>query len=138
MKQLSQPVPRLYNARETRLAWLFITPYLIGYTLFHFLPLVMSLLMSFTNLKYISRLDKVKFIGLSNYTEMFGDEMFLDSLWNSVLFTLMYVPFILVVGLALAVLVNKKLYARNLIRSMIFMPYVSNMVAVAVVLVPKA
>ena len=133
MKQLSQPVPRLYNARETRLAWLFITPYLIGYTLFHFLPLVMSLLMSFTNLKYISRLDKVKFIGLSNYTEMFGDEMFLDSLWNSVLFTLMYVPFILVVGLALAVLVNKKLYARNLIRSMIFMPYVSNMVAVAVV-----
>lgn len=124
---------RLYNQRETRLAWLFITPYLIGYGLFHFLPLILSFLMSFTNLKYISKLDNVHFVGLDNYVELFHDDMFKLSLRNSALFTVVYVPLILVLGLTLAVIVNRKLHARNLIRSMIFMPYVSNMVAVAVV-----
>lgn len=129
----AKSIPRLYNPRESRLAWIFITPYLIGYTLFHFLPLVISFFMSFTDLKYISKLDSVEFVGLNNYIEIFSDDMFKKSMLNSMLFTLMYVPLILIIGLVLAVLVNKNLYVRNLIRSMLFMPYVSNMVAVAVV-----
>ncbi len=124
---------KMYNPRESRTAWMFIAPYLIGYSLFHFLPLILSFLMSFTNLKYISKLDNVRFIGFANYLELFTDDMFKLSLGHSVLFTIVFVPLILILGLALAVVVNRKIYARNLIRGMVFMPYVSNMVAVAVV-----
>ncbi len=122
-----------FSKREARLAWLFITPYLIGYIVFHFAPLVLSFVMSLTDIRYISKLDNVSFVGLANYIEVFSDKEFINSFWNSIKFALIYVPLILVIGLALAILVNQKLYARKMIRGMIFMPYVSNMVAVAVV-----
>ena len=64
---------------------------------------------------------------------MFHDSEFLNALRNSILYSLMYVPLVMLTGLILAILVNQRLYARNLIRSMLFMPYVSNMVAIAVV-----
>ncbi len=119
--------------KEARTAWIFITPYLIGYLIFHFTPVLISLVLSFTNIRYISKLDALKFIGLSNYVEMFGDPDFLGAVGNSFAFTLIYVPLVMLIGLLLAVLINQNIYQRNLIRSMIFMPYVSNMVAIAVV-----
>lgn len=119
--------------REIRIALLFITPYLIGYILFHFLPILMSFILSLSDVRYISRIGESSFIGLANYIEMFHDSEFLNALRNSVLYSLMYVPLVMLTGLILAILVNQRLYARNLIRSMLFMPYVSNMVAIAVV-----
>ena len=119
--------------KETRTAWFFITPYLIGYLIFHFTPVLISLILSFTNVRYISKLDSMKFVGLSNYLEMFADPDFLGAVGHSLEFTVLYVPLVMVVGLVLAILINQRIYGRNLIRSMIFMPYVSNMVAIAVV-----
>ncbi len=122
-----------YSKLETRTAWLFITPYLIGYFIFHFLPIFMSLLMSFTDIRFITTLDETNFLGLGNYIEMFGDDKFLNALVNSLLFSAMYVPIIMVGGLCFALLINQNIYIRNLLRGMLFMPYVSNMVAIAVV-----
>ena len=119
--------------REMRLAFLFITPYLIGYFLFHFLPILMSFILSLSNVRYISRIGDSSFIGLGNYLEMFQDPDFLNALKNSIKYSLLYVPLVMLTGLVLAILVNQRLYARNMIRSMLFMPYVSNMVAIAVV-----
>lgn len=122
-----------FKKRDTRTAWLFITPYLIGYLMFHFAPIFLSFLMSLTNIRYISRLDNMKIVGIANYIEMFKDPEFINALSNSIKFTIMYVPLVMVFGLLMAVLINKPLYARNPIRGMLFMPYVSNMVAIAVV-----
>ena len=122
-----------FKKRDTRTAWLFITPYLIGYLMFHFAPIFLSFLMSLTNIRYISRLDNMKIVGIANYIEMFKDPEFINALSNSIKFTKMYVPLVMVFGLLMAVLINKPLYARNPIRGMLFMPYVSNMVAIAVV-----
>ena len=102
-----------FKKRDTRTAWLFITPYLIGYLMFHFAPIFLSFLMSLTNIRYISRLDNMKIVGIANYIEMFKDPEFINALSNSIKFTIMYVPLVMVFGLLMAVLINKPLYARN-------------------------
>ncbi len=119
--------------REMYTAFAFIAPYLIGYLLFHFFPIFLSFIISVTDVRYISRIGDASFVGLRNYLELFSDTEFTNSVKNSLLFSIMYVPGVMLVGLVLAVLINKKLYARNLLRGMLFMPYVSNMVAVSVV-----
>lgn len=119
--------------KEARLAWLFISPYLLGFGLFYFIPFIISVVFSTTNLKYIGKFDNVKFIGLNNYFEMFQDDKFWNAFINSGKFSLMFVPIIMVVGLALALLINQEIYARNMIRTMFFLPYVSNIVAIAIV-----
>ena len=119
--------------KEARVAWLFITPYLIGFILFHFLPIFLSIILSLTDMKYISTADQTSFIGLGNYFEMIYDAEFRNAFKNSIIYSVCFVPLVMVVGLLLAVLVNQKIYFRNGIRAMIFMPYVSNMVAIAIV-----
>ncbi len=119
--------------KEARIAWLFITPYLIGFLLFHFLPIFLSIIMSLTDMRYISTADQTSFIGLGNYFEMMHDIEFKNAFTNSIIYSVCFVPLVMAVGLLLAVLVNQKIYGRNGIRAMIFMPYVSNMVAIAIV-----
>ncbi len=119
--------------KEARVAWLFITPYLVGFILFHFLPIFLSIVLSLTDMKYISTADQTSFIGLGNYFEMIHDAEFRNAFKNSIIYSVCFVPLVMVVGLFLAVLVNQKIHFRNGIRAMIFMPYVSNMVAIAIV-----
>lgn len=119
--------------KEARVAWLFITPYLVGFILFHFLPIFLSIVLSLTDMKYISTADQTSFIGLGNYFEMIHDAEFRNAFKNSIIYSVCFVPLVMVVGLLLAVLVNQKIHFRNGIRAMIFMPYVSNMVAIAIV-----
>lgn len=119
--------------REARLAWLFIGPYTIGFGLFYFAPALISLLVSTTNLRFVSKLDNVRFVGLGNYIEMLTNKDFWNAVGNSMTFTAFYVPVIMVVGLALAIMINQRIYVRNFIRTLFFMPYVSNMVAIAIV-----
>ena len=119
--------------KEARIAWLFITPYLIGFTLFHFLPVLLSAVLSLTAWRYIGMIDKPHFIGLGNYFEMSRDPEFWNAFCNSIVYSICFVPFVMAAGLLLAVLVNQKIHFRNGIRAMIFMPYVSNMVAIAIV-----
>ena len=119
--------------KEARIAWLFITPYLIGFTLFHFLPVLLSAVLSLTDMRYISMIDKTHFIGLGNYFEMSRDPEFWNAFCNSIVYSICFVPFVMAAGLLLAVLVNHKIHFRNGIRAMIFMPYVPNMVSIAIV-----
>lgn len=120
-------------SKDTKTAWLFISPYVLGFIIFLFIPLVASFALSFTDVRYISKLKEMNFIGIKNYIEMFSDSRFLDSLGRSILFTAMYVPLVVIASLLLAVLVNKKIFARNTIRAMFFMPYISNIVAISIV-----
>ena len=104
--------------KEARIAWLFITPYLIGFTLFHFLPVLLSAVLSLTDMRYISMIDKTHFIGLGNYYEMSRDPEFWNAFCNSIVYSICFVPFVMAAGLLLAVLVNQKIHFRNGIRAM--------------------
>lgn len=128
--------PKLHSRskrNEALTGYLFITPYLIAFVLFTGIPFVSAFLMSFVNIKFISRLDDLQFVGLDNFIRFFQTPEDVAALGRSVIYSLIYVPVIMVLSFALAFLLNKGVFWSKGIRSMVFLPYVSNTVAVAVV-----
>ena len=119
--------------QESVTGLLFILPYSIGFLLFQGLPFIISFIISTTNLRYISKLDQVRFVGISNFSEMFQDKSVVQALTTSLKYCVMYVPAIMLAALLVALMLNQKIYARNFLRTMLFMPYVSNIVAVSVI-----
>lgn len=113
--------------------YLFVTPYLIAFTIFTGIPFISAFVLSFTNVKFISKLDNLKFVGLKNFIRFFSSSEAMAALGRSALYTLIYVPVIMVLAFVLAYLLNKGVFWAKGIRSMFFLPYISNMVAVAVV-----
>lgn len=132
---MAKPTKRRSQAERTEAitGYLFVTPYLIAFVLFTGIPFVSAFLMSFVNIKFISRLDNLQFVGLQNFIRFFQSPEALAALWRSVIYSLIYVPVIMVLSFVLAYLLNKGVFWAKGIRSMVFLPYVSNMVAVAVV-----
>lgn len=121
------------HRQESLTGFLFILPYSVGFLLFQGLPFVISFIMSMTNLRYISKLDQVKFAGISNFAEMFRDKNVIQALLTSLKYCIIYVPLIMIAALFFALLLNQRIYGRNFLRTMLFMPYVSNIVAVSVI-----
>ncbi len=118
---------------ETLTGYMFILPYIFVFTLFTGIPFIIAMGLSFVNLKYITKLDNIQFVGLANFIRFFNDPDALAALQRTAIYSLIYVPMIMLIGFTLAIILNKGVYFKKTLRSMVFMPYVSNMVAVAVV-----
>ena len=95
-------------------------------------PILEGISYSFTNRRMDRPIDSVKFIGLENFIEVFQDEKVLRTVW----FTLVYAFFIVlisyVLGLLIAMLLNRNIRGRGIYRSLILLPWViSNTVTAA-------
>jgi len=115
--------------RETRWGLLFISPWIVGFIIFTAIPMLASLVFSFTSFNPIHP-DQIKLIGLANWGRLFND----PQVWNATLVTLRFalitIPFSLIVPLGLAILVNaENLYAKNIFRTLFYMPYMIPVVA---------
>lgn len=121
------------SVRETITGYLFIVPYIIGFLLFQGIPFLMAFILGFTDIKFISQIDSAKFVGFTNFSRMFNDPEVMAALGRTGLYSLMYVPLIMIFGFLFAYLINQKVHGRGVIRTMLFMPYVSNIMAIAVV-----
>lgn len=111
---------------------MFIGPVVLGTLLFNVLPVIPTLVTSFADW---NGLTAPHFIGLDNYREMFSgaDRLFSRSLVNTIIYTAGYVPVGIIVGTGLAVLVNNQLRGMAVFRALIFLPYVTSLVAVGIV-----
>ncbi|MBP3816787.1 MAG: sugar ABC transporter permease [Butyrivibrio sp.] len=116
--------------RRNLVAYSFIAPNFLGFAIFTLGPIVLALLMSFAEW---DGSNEMKFIGLSNFVEIFKDERFLASLKNTIVYSVFTVPITLVIALGLAILLNQKIKGRNFFRTVTFFPYVASLVAVAAV-----
>lgn len=121
--------------RETRrrwrdlTGWLFVSPWLVGFLLFTLYPIVASLYYSFCDYRVLS---PPKWVGLANYAALLTDrDYFLPSLGNT-LFMLIELPLALVIGLAMALLLNHKIPGIGVFRTIYYLPSVMPVVAVAV------
>jgi len=103
---------------------------LLGLIIFRFGPFAASFGISFTRWQGTR---PPQFIGLGNYAELVASPPFWEILGNTLLFAALFVPGVLVLGLGLALLVNQKLQGISVFRGFFFMPYVTAMVAVAMV-----
>ena len=129
------PIMALTKKRhESIIAYTFLAPNLIGFIAFFLFPLAFSFVLAFTDWNFLSGLGGIRFIGLDNFLEMPGDRWFVDSFWNTIRFSLFTVPTSLVLGLLAAVAVNEGgTYGPKVIRTMIYMPQMTSLVAVATV-----
>lgn len=118
---------------EAITGYLFVLPYLIAFVIFTGIPFVSAFALSFLNVKFISKLDNLKFVGLQNFVRMFTSSDAMSAMGRTLIYSLIYVPVIMVVGFVLAYLLNKEVFWKKGIRSMMFLPYVSNMMAIAIV-----
>lgn len=106
----------------------FVFPMLILYILFFILPLFQTIGYSFTDYNGIN--PKKEFTGLTNYFDVFQDKWF----YNSMAFTgksvLLMILLANVLGFLLALALNRKIKSRNILRAIVFCPFVFNNVTV--------
>jgi len=74
-----------------------------------------------------------QWVGLTNYIKLFADKDLLESFLNTIKFSAMYVPGVVVVSLVVAMLMNRKIHGISLYRTMYFLPVVTSAVAAALV-----
>ncbi len=110
--------------------WLFLLPTIVGLLVFRLGPIIAALFASFTQWNIIS---PPAWIGLANYRELANSPIFWKILRNTVLFSLTYVPGVMVGGLFLAILVNRKLRGITLFRGLFYLPVITSTVAIGVV-----
>lgn len=120
--------------KEQLLAWGFMTPSMLLLLGFLVIPFALAIYFSFTNQRLISNPNvPTRFIGLSNYERLLTDTTFHRGLLNNFLFAVVVVPVQTSLALFLAILVNQKLRAVSIFRSLYFIPVVVPMVVVAVI-----
>jgi multiple sugar transport system permease protein len=122
---------RRRKAREALLAYLFLLPALLILGTFQYLPAIEVFRLSLTDRLLLRPV--ANFIGFDNYTRMFADERFWNSVWNTVYFVGVSVPLQIALALLLAVVLARKFRGIGIFRTIFFLPVVASMVAVAVV-----
>lgn len=108
--------------REGRIGLLFLSPWIVGFILLKFLPILAALGFSFTDFHMLTP-EKTRFIGLENYIQFLTDIPAWASLAGSLGYFLTTVPLELLLALALAaILSSDRLRGKGFLRSLIFMP----------------
>ncbi|HEU4680823.1 MAG TPA: sugar ABC transporter permease [Gemmatimonadales bacterium] len=126
----------LTSVEQGRAAWLFLTPALGLISLFFFLPVAASFLLSFTDFDIyaIADLSNVRLVWLRNYTRLIESPIFWIALKNTFYFVLVGGPLTIAVSLGAALLVNARLVRfKGLFRTLYFAPFITTLVAVAIV-----
>jgi multiple sugar transport system permease protein len=127
---LGQRKHRGWSRYSNRTFYLFVAPWVIGFLLLTLFPLVYALLVSFTNFDGIS--THWHWIGLQNYVELVHDPDVWSSLWRTVLFAVITVPLSVGGGLGLALLLNQRVRALGVFRTIFYLPSVVPVVASAI------
>lgn len=107
------------------IGYLFIAPNFFIYITFVFIPIFWTMGLSLTNYD----LNTMEFVGLQNFIGLFSDRIFLKSLWNTMRYTIMVLPLGMVIGLMLAMLIQKKFIGRAFFRAVFYLPQVISLVA---------
>ncbi|MGF1473988.1 MAG: carbohydrate ABC transporter permease [Geminicoccaceae bacterium] len=112
------------------LAWAIATPLLLGIIVFALYPFVYLILLSISD----SNLGQVfrEWVGGDNYADALTDDKYTASIGRSVGFALFTTALAMVLGLAVALLLDQAVRARNLLRTLILLPLLTPPVTVAV------
>ena len=111
---------------------LFALPYVAIFVVFLLYPLAKGLYMSLFEWNPFFPAQS-EYIGLQNYTRMFADPAFWNSLGNTLYFVALIVPLIVVFSLGLALGVNRDLTGRGVLRAIFFSPYILTVSVAALV-----
>jgi multiple sugar transport system permease protein len=112
---------------DTVAAWIFLTPALILLGLFVIWPIIYLFYLSFTAGSFTS--SGIYWVGLKNYWRLLLNSDFWQVIFNTVYFTVATLIPTLVIPLGLAVLLNRSIPMRGILRSAFFLPSIISLVA---------
>jgi hypothetical protein len=116
--------------RESRWAWLFLAPTIIGLAVLSAGPILAALGISLTKW---DMLTPPQVVGLDNYVNLLHDDRFLKALRNTTFYTVVSVPLGLALALGLASALNQQIRGIAWIRTAYFLPLVTSATAIALV-----
>ena len=122
--------------RQERAAWLFSAPVLAIIAMVFILPTALAMALSITDYSIYALADwtNLRFVGLGNFIELFSTPLFWRAIGNTALFAVLGVPMAIGASLAVALLLNDATVRwKPLWRVLLFAPYVTSIVATAVV-----
>jgi multiple sugar transport system permease protein len=115
---------------DTPYAVVMLSPNIILFFTFMLFPIIWTFVMSLSKYDLIT---PMQFIGITNFINIFKDEVALQCLRNTVAFTFITVPVGLVLSLFLAVLLDSGILFKKIYRAAFFLPSITSWVAIAVV-----
>ena len=122
---MKQRKPKGLETMKSRYAFIFLSPWIVGMIFFFLMPIIQSAYFSFAHIAISMEGVKTKFLGWENFDYiLFKDTQYIDDFISAITDMFISVPFILVVSLILAVLLNNKFRGRLFFRSLFFMPVI--------------
>ncbi len=116
--------------REKITLWLMLAPTLLGLVIGVLGSIVATVALSFT---HWDLLTPPTWAGLENYAALFNDAKLWLALTNTIKFSLLYVPAVVIVSMFIAILLNRKIRGVSIFRTIYFLPAVTSAVATALV-----
>ena len=108
-----------------RYGYSFVAHWVIGLIMFFFVPLIYSIMYSFSDITVTDTGFVLDFIGFKNYDEtIFSNPEYLDQVRDSVISMFYSLPMVVALSLILAVLLNQKYYGRTIMRIIFFLPVI--------------
>lgn len=116
-------------AAETRKSfYVFIAPWIFGFLLFQFIPIVWGFSTSLTN--QMAFTVQRRFIGLENYIKLLSDPEIRYSFLTTFIFTVSSTTLAVVTGLIIALLLEREVPGRGIFRTVLYFPYMIPLIAV--------
>jgi multiple sugar transport system permease protein len=110
--------------REAKWGFIFIAPWIFGFLAFTFLPMIASLVFTFTNIN-LAQEEPLAFVGLDNYQRLFGDRTTWEALAVTFRFAALNLPIAIILPFLVALALNSPLLrGAAIFRTLFFMPYV--------------
>jgi len=122
--------------RNRLIPYLFVSPAMLLLVAFGIVPILVAAVISTTNMNIsaFANWNNVDFVGIDNYTKLFNDPDFWQSIGNTGLFALFGVPAIVLISLAVALLLNSSQHPFfKALRAFYFVPAITAIVAIALV-----
>ncbi|MDE5597687.1 MAG: sugar ABC transporter permease, partial [Lachnospiraceae bacterium] len=118
------------EAKRDLVAYSFIAPNFIGFAVFTLIPIVFAFALAFMDW---DGSNAITFVGFDNFVKLPSDTFFVAALKNTMIYVVGTVPLTMIASLALAIVLNQKIKARGLFRTVAFFPYVASLVAITAV-----
>jgi multiple sugar transport system permease protein len=122
------------NRFNTKWGLIFLSPWIVGFLVFTLIPIIATLVFSFTNYSPVTP-ESTVWVGLKNYSDMVADTNVANSFMVTIKYAVLALPLSLLFGLLLAGLVNSKyLLAKNFFRTIYYMPAMIPVIAAGIIM----
>jgi multiple sugar transport system permease protein len=119
-----------FDRKLTLMGVMFALPWILGLIIFYFYPLFMSAYYSFTD---YSILESGSWVGFENYQTLVNDNVFWISIYNTLFYTLIFVPLSIIMDVGIALLLNMKIRGQGIYRTLFFIPSLVPPVATTII-----